>query len=152
RYLLVSRRKVTSRTVRVFSIALFIRLVIGALLRAQVAADGPSLDHPLWVLGAATEVFMVLVIIWGVLRHSKPAWIVCTIGLVIVALSLITMKLAGMGKLPWVHLDGETTETLVKWTNGIAIGGGVVIALAMFFGSLRAYFTFFTTVPIGGVW
>jgi hypothetical protein len=32
------------------------------------------------------------------------------------------------------------------------IGGGVLSGVAMLFGVLRAYFTFFSTVPIGGVW
>src|SRR6185437_10685568 len=34
----------------------------------------------------------------------------------------------------------------------IVIAGGVLAMLALFFGVLRAFFTFFTTVPIGGVW
>ena len=34
----------------------------------------------------------------------------------------------------------------------MGIVGIVFAVLAMFFGMLRAFFTFFTTVPIGGVW
>src|SRR5262249_26717616 len=34
----------------------------------------------------------------------------------------------------------------------LMIGGAILAGNAVFFGTLRAFFTFFTTVPIGGVW
>ena len=56
--------------------------------------------------------------------------------------------------LPMVHLDADpdARRSCRSLTVVACIARDPGRGLAMFFGSLRAFFTFFTTVPIGGVW
>src|SRR5262249_45496368 len=51
-----------------------------------------------------------------------------------------------------VHLDPDVVALLKQGMKIAAVISGLLVGVAMFFGTLRAYFTFFTTVPIGGVW
>src|SRR5262249_34496427 len=50
------------------------------------------------------------------------------------------------------HIDPERVPSIERALKTAAVIGGALAVLAMFFGTLRCYFTFFTTVPIGGVW
>jgi ABC-type lipoprotein release transport system permease subunit len=65
---------------------------------------------------------------------------------------LLGLLLLGLSKLPFVHLDPEQVIAVKAAVTISAYVGGGLAGLAMFFGCIRAYFTFFTTVPIGGVW
>jgi lipoprotein-releasing system permease protein len=50
---------------------------------------------------------------------------------------------------------GVSLAARVAWSQAFSIGGYVAFALAglaLFFGLLRLWFTFFTVVPLGGVW
>jgi lipoprotein-releasing system permease protein len=152
RYLQVVSPKVTPRTKRAIAIGIASAVGAGALRWTRVVDQAPGFDNPVWVAGMAALVFVGAVIIWGVLRFSRPALWICLLGLGVIGLSLLGWKIIGLGKLPFLHLDPETADNVVRTTNMTAIGGAVLAAVAMFFGSLRAYFTFFTTVPIGGVW
>jgi lipoprotein-releasing system permease protein len=152
RYLLVHDPKVTARTKRLVAIGIASAVAAGALRWTRVVDQSPGLDNPFWVAWIAALVFVGVVIIWGVLRFSKPALVICLFGLGVLGLALLGGKVVGLGKLPFLHLDPETTDSVLRTTNITWIGGAFVAAVAMFFGSLRAYFTFFTTVPIGGVW
>jgi lipoprotein-releasing system permease protein len=149
RYLLVAHTKVSRKTRWLLVIGLAGRLAVTVLRLSHVTSDT---DQRLLVAGVVPLAFMGIVIFWGVLRHSKPAMLLCVLGILVVALSAAGWKLVGLGMLPFVHFDPETSDDVLKVTNITAIVGGVLIGLAMFFGSLRAFFTFFTTVPIGGVW
>lgn len=83
-------------------------------------------------------------------RVSRPAVIMLLIGLVILVLSVGGYWLVARDKVPFIA--AESVTGVLQGLNIAAIGGGVVMGLAVFFGGLRARFTFFTTVPIGGVW
>ena len=153
RYLLVHDPKVTGRTKLALAAGIVAGVLLGALRQIRIFHVRVQLDDPVWIIGGLVLlVFFAAVIIGGVLRYSRPALVICLLGLVVLGLSLFGLKVVGPGKLPFVHFDAETADNVLKVTNGTAILGGVLVALAMFFGSLRAYFTFFTTVPIGGVW
>jgi lipoprotein-releasing system permease protein len=60
--------------------------------------------------------------------------------------------LISYNKLPLLRFGPERQQLLLQVFNIVAIIGGALAGLAKFFGCLRAFFTFFTTVPIGGVW
>jgi lipoprotein-releasing system permease protein len=152
RYLLVADPKVTPRTKRAIAIGVAAAVGAGALRWTRIVDEAPGFGNPAWIAGMAALVFVGAVIIWGVLRFSRPALMICLLGLGVLALSLLGWKVIGLGKLPLLQLGPETADNVLKVTNVTAIVGGALVALAMFFGSLRAYFTFFTTVPIGGVW
>jgi lipoprotein-releasing system permease protein len=84
-------------------------------------------------------------------RLSIPALAMFLLGIVVAGASSLwihfaTPKLGPFGTIP----DG--TRKLLLVLSFVRIGGAVFMGLAAFFGSLRARFTFFTTVPIGGVW
>src|SRR6185503_18706199 len=131
RYLLVVDPKVTARTKRALAVGIAAVVVAATLRGAGVVDDVPGFDHPAWVAQIAALVFVGLVIISGVLRYSRPALMICLLGLGVLALSLIVWKVIGLGKLSLLHLDSDTAENILKTTNGTAILGGVLVALAM---------------------
>jgi lipoprotein-releasing system permease protein len=152
RYLLVANRKVRPLTTRLLSggLALLIAVALVRITRLDPATQG--LRNPLWILELASFGFIVAVVFVGVLPTSKPALIVGVSGLVKLVVSLVVLKLVGLSKVPFVHLDPDQVIAVkTAFTIVGGVGAGLVL-LAMFFGCIRAYFTFFTTVPIGGVW
>ncbi|HSR96413.1 MAG TPA: ABC transporter permease [Kofleriaceae bacterium] len=152
RYLLVARVKV-SRRVQWMLLAGFTAQLVGALLLLGfIDAGNPRLALALWILAGVSFLFNALVVFIGVLRHSKPALIIGIIGIVLLGLSLLLLRLVGRGTVPLFHLEPETALDVLRVASGTAILGAVLVLLAMLFGTLRAFFTFFTTVPIGGVW
>jgi lipoprotein-releasing system permease protein len=109
---------------------------------------------------ASTEGLLLVVAIlvntstvfWFVIRHSKPSMVGFLIGLFVAVASLALTHLVAKNQLPFIKLDMDTQLSILQVTGISALAGWAVVGLATFFGSLRAFFTFFTTVPIGGVW
>src|SRR5205085_368339 len=89
---------------------------------------------------------------WFVIRHSKPAAIGFLTGCVIAVASIGLTRLTLHNNLPFITLGSDMQLTLLQVFGISSLVGWVVVGLCAFFGSLRAFFTFFTTVPIGGVW
>lgn len=84
-------------------------------------------------------------------KVSKLALILLVIGLVIGLGATAAVKLIVQGSNPL----GLTLEGLVLWATVLLIVQGVgftLAALSLYFGILRIFFTFFTVVPLGGVW
>ncbi len=102
-----------------------------------------------WVANILALAMAVTVIY--VLRHSKPALYTffASVALSIIAAVAVNF-LVVPAKTPFDDAGGPVV--LIKALVITNIGAAVLAGLAMFFGSLRSIFTFFTTVPIGGVW
>lgn len=153
RYLLVANRKLAPRTEWLLAACAIAGAVFGLVRLFGVGAATPSLTDPVWLAGAAGLAFLVAVVYLGVLPYSKPSLILGLIGLVVLVLALAGAKLLAWHRFQLlVHIDPFLAADLGPVTKYAAIVGGVLTFLAMLFGTLRAYFTFFTTVPIGGVW
>ncbi len=85
-------------------------------------------------------------------RHvSKPAIIAGIVGLVL-GIAGVVMNTMLSHHVVFDYDPDEVPRWLTYTILGLVIGGFALAALSVFFGTLRAYFTFFTTVPIGGVW
>ncbi|HEX3759475.1 MAG TPA: ABC transporter permease, partial [Kofleriaceae bacterium] len=151
RYLLVARRKVRPRTQRRLAVSLGLVAAI-AVLRLFVTL---GTFHRIDVLLAAEVVALglVLAIVFvGVLPHSKPSLVLGLFGLLVFVPALIGSHLLGAGMLSISGLAPDQMGVVYQGLKIAELGGGVLVGLAIFFGSLRVLFTFFTTVPIGGVW
>jgi lipoprotein-releasing system permease protein len=155
RYLLNHRQRVTPR----------IRLMIVVGVAAYLACFGASLlldglsfkggfdpRNPLHDALALTSVYLLAVVVGGVLRFSKPAMVVFFIGVAVTGLGWLSEWLVASGQLPFFAPEGDARVMALRVLGFVKIGGGALAGLALFFGCLRAFFTFFTTVPIGGVW
>ncbi|MDB4961794.1 MAG: hypothetical protein JWP01_1793 [Myxococcales bacterium] len=142
RYLLVPEPKVTRRVKITLAIALGVRIVWALLNEGGLGARA-------W---GATLVLVIIVVV-GVLRYSRPALWVFIIGVTLAVASAVLTSLISADMLPFVRADNPEVKILVLQGLGISmlVGGGLG-GLSCFFGCLRAFFTFFTTVPIGGVW
>jgi lipoprotein-releasing system permease protein len=149
RYLLGSRRQGLQRVwPRLIALAL-----VGVMEYVREQAVGASLVSQLLLIAEALGFTVVgLMVFWRVLQHSKPALVTGIVGLVIFLPSAICYVLLGRGMLPSFHLDVEQLTSLHMVVKGAAFIGALIVGLAIFVGSLRARFTFFTTVPIVGVW
>lgn len=111
-----------------------------------------SFSDPLSILLVVALTANIIVVFWFVIRHSKPSMVGFFVGLFVAVVSIVLTRLVTKNQLPFVHLEPETQLQILQVTGVSAIAGWVVVGLATFFGALRAFFTFFTTVPIGGVW
>ena len=156
RYLLVANTKVTPTTKQLI-LAGTGAWIVFAVLRAlgvgpEAAAQHGPLSDPLWIGQLTALVFVGVVTFLGVLRHSRVATITCEVGLVLTAVGVIGSIPSLLGHLPVIELDPDQQIIALQVLNVVSIIGAVLAGLAMFFGCLRAFFTFFTTVPIGGVW
>lgn len=152
RYLLVASCKVSPRNRWLLAIGFGVQLAGTALLLAFIDGDHTRLATALWILAGVCFLFNTVVVFFGVLRHSRPALIIGIIGLALLGASLLLLRLLSRGTLLLVHFEPETALEILRYASGAAILGAVLFLLAMLFGTLRAFFTFFTTVPIGGVW
>ncbi len=150
RYLLIYNHRVTLRTKIALTILLGLRLVLW--LGFGVGIRIGSWWDPLEVLAVATSVSMVVVMFWGILRFSKLSEIVFVVGVVIGGGSVLFGSLVDTGKLPFITLGPDARLQWLQITGITMLGGFALAGLAAFFGTLRGFFTFFTTVPIGGVW
>lgn len=147
RYLLNAQHKVSRRVQVLIGVGLFIYVAL------QVTGFAPfSLGSPLHIVAVVNFAVLGLVVFWGVLRHSRPAMVAFLVGVLLIVISLIGTRLAADNKLPFMHLGEEQRRAVLAAIGIVGIAGGVLLGLATFFGGLRAFFTFFTTVPIGGVW
>ena len=152
RYLMVAHRKVRPITTLLLAIGLPVMIAF-ILVCAFCFEPNFALVHTrAFIALMAALVFVVVVVFAGVLPYSKPALILGVISIVVLVLSLVALELVGLPRLPLVHLDPAQVEALKPALAITAIASGVFAVIAMLFGCLRGYFTFFTTVPIGGVW
>lgn len=148
RYLLVAQPKVKSRTKWAVGILFVARMVCQILFGAGIGKG--SWDSPIFDVERAVEAAFVATIVFGVLVYSRPALWTFIIG---VGLSVVGLALYFAIARHWLTFpNGEVPKWLAVTDLVLIIGGGVLSGLALFFGFLRAFFTFFTTVPIGGVW
>jgi lipoprotein-releasing system permease protein len=157
RYLLIAQPKVTRNTKIALLVAIGVRAAwwfasgegFGATFLAYMN-PAKSADA---VITAVTTSAIAVIVFWGVLRHSRPAMWAFVIGIATGIVSNLLIKLMVLGKAPILSSLLPETQLRIVFGFGIASLVGFAFAgLATFFGSLRAFFTFFTTVPIGGVW
>ncbi len=156
RYLLIPHPKVTRigkiAVVASFLCVLALRTFNGgdlALIFQTLANPFSSTEGLLFLVAVIANIAIVF---WFVIRHSRPSMVGFLIGLVVAIGSVVVGRLVAKNQLPFIKLDMDTQLSILQVTGISAIAGGFVVGLATFFGSLRAFFTFFTTVPIGGVW
>lgn len=84
-------------------------------------------------------------------RVSRLALIIFLIAVGLGGTALVMEKVVRMSSNPL----GLGLAAMVRWGEVLSIGGLIAFALAglaVFFGALRLFFTFFTVVPLGGVW
>ena len=157
RYLLVAQPKVTRNTKIALLAAIGVRIAwwIGAdqgFAATFLAYMAPTASTTS-LITAITSSAIGVVVFWGVLRHSRPAMWAFLIGIGTGILCNVVIKLMVSGKAPLLSSLVPETQVRIVFGLGIASLVGFAFAgLATFFGTLRAFFTFFTTVPIGGVW
>jgi lipoprotein-releasing system permease protein len=151
RYLLVANRKVRPLTWRLLFGSL---VLIGVLawLRSQSILPALEWNDALLYAELVLLGFVVVVVYQGILPYSTPSLILGMVGLMMLVPSGVNYYLLSRGKLPFLHLGIEEMVVIMPKFFDIVLAGAVSAGIAMFFGTLRAYFTFFTTVPIGGVW
>lgn len=157
RYLLVAHPKVTRTTKLLLLVAIAVRvgwwIASGHGVTQTMVAFLAPIDSPVYATTVVTTSAIVLIVLWGVLRHSRPAMWAFVIGVVLGLASQVLARAVTGDMLPFVSdLDLETKIQVLKVIGIVALAGYAFAALATFFGILRAFFTFFTTVPIGGVW
>ena len=150
RYLLVPHPKVTRLTKWMIVGGFVFRL--GCQIAFAAGVGAANYHNPLWDLERASEAFLLAVIVGGVLVHSKPALYAFIFGAVVTSVGG-ALNAAKTYNLIYAHQIGDAVPS---WFGvvvlALVIGGSILAFLAIFFGMLRAFFTFFTTVPIGGVW
>ncbi|HEY4241617.1 MAG TPA: FtsX-like permease family protein [Kofleriaceae bacterium] len=155
RYLMNSPSRV-SADVR-FWLGLFAILGEGLLL-LFICRIGPHpgapMSDPFVVADRGVALAIYCLLIGGVLRHSKVGWWVYwsanALGLAALVLSLAAkVKATPMTEFGDISEFWDTFSKAAWWTF---VGSLAVAFLASFCGSLRGFFTFFTTVPIVGVW
>ena len=149
RYLLVAQPKVTKTTKWVIA-GLFLgrfacQIAFGAGLGDR------SFANPIFDVERMIELSLVVAIVAGVLVHSRPALYTFFFGLFVSAVGVALYYAAIKHVVVHFRIDD-----IPRWYSILALilmaAGAILPGLALFFGFLRAFFTFFTTVPIGGVW
>ena len=149
RYLLVFENKVTFAARLAPFVALTLGLVIGLDARDDIGLPTSIAA----ILGTAT--FGIVAWTAGILRHSRPGYWVFVIGMVLLLGAIVALDIVRSGHVPRGPFEDPldpTTQALLQTFDIVKIAGAVLAGLALFFGTLRSFFTFFTTVPIGGVW
>ena len=147
RYMLVYAPRVKLRHLGLLAGLIALRVVLG-FAGMQFVPDEPG--SPLAITGFFLDGTIVIVWYLGIIRYSKLAAIFFVFGITLMLHCLQIDRIAAHGKLPLFDL--EQARMIRQVAGGTLIFGGVVAFLAWFFGTMRAGFTFFTTVPIGGVW
>ncbi|HET9627087.1 MAG TPA: ABC transporter permease [Kofleriaceae bacterium] len=150
RYLLDSRRHVTWRTKLLLTVGALFIAVVSLGMQSDPATTGKV--SPMWIAQLVALGFVAVVLFTGVLRFSKPARITAALGLGIFAIAYAMILIWGPDPHHPIEMMSENRQWFLLAVFWIRNVGGGLAGLAMFFGSLRAFFTFFTTVPIGGVW
>ncbi len=150
RYLLVFESKVTKRT-RVTAVIGLLIVVYAALSWNRYLGQASLPRSPQLLFALAC--FLGIVVAWGILRHSKLAFSLFCVGVgVMLAGTVVSDILRPIDPGAFRIADHDGSAGLRQALGIASLVGGVLAALALFFGTLRAFFTFFTTVPIGGVW
>ncbi|HEY5933593.1 MAG TPA: FtsX-like permease family protein [Kofleriaceae bacterium] len=148
RYLLVPASKVT-RTTKIM-IAIGLSGAVGFRLLHGLAG-GPLWWWLMTILAGVFGLFLFIVVLIGVLRFSKPAFIVVLITFSVGVLATTIVVLAQL-KILMADMKPDQVKDIVNITNLVALIAFALAGIATMIGSLRAFFTFFTTVPIVGVW
>jgi len=150
RYLLVPSPHVTRTTKWVVS-CLLVLLVLSISTLGTGIDDRRFWANPIWTLNLVLGALLAVVLVTRVLIYTRPALYLFIFGVVIL---LWGMTISWMMKHQILFHHGiEGIPPIQKITViSLHVAGGVLAGLALFFGCLRAFFTFFTTVPIGGVW
>ncbi len=156
RYLLVANPKVTRLGKWAVGLSLLASVAMitisgGFFVALAKVVIAPLADVQTMLLLAAI-VTNVVFVFWCVIRHSKPSMVGFLVGLFVAVGSIAMTRLVAKNQLPFITLSMDQQLSVLQVTGITAIAGWLVVGLAAFFGSLRAFFTFFTTVPIGGVW
>ena len=150
RYLLVAKPKVSKITVYALVSIVVLRVLMQVLYGAGF--DHLSLKDPVFDANRALELALIVMIVVRVLIYVRPALYTFATGLVMIGVAYGVFQLATHHFL--IHFTAEAG--IPSWFPLtiliIGAGGAVLAGLALFFGFLRGTFTFFTTVPIGGVW
>jgi len=150
RYLLVFESKVTRRT-RVAAVLGVVFVTYAALSWNHYLGPISLPRSPQLIFSLAC--YLGIVVAWGILRHSKISFGLFCIGVgVMLAGTTLSDILRPVDLGGFRISDNDPTAQLRQVLGLASLVGGVLAALALFFGTLRAFFTFFTTVPIGGVW
>ena len=156
RYLLVAHPKVTRTGKLVIGGTLLASMILRIFAGGDLAMIANTVTRPfdntLATLLLVSVLANVAAVFWFVIRHSKPAMVGFLAGVVIALASIGLTRLTLYNKLPFITLGSDLQLTLLQIFGVSALVGWIVVGLCAFFGSLRAFFTFFTTVPIGGVW
>lgn len=151
RYLLNMVRKMPPNTGLLLAIGLGALALIALLRALGLDPAARYLRNPMWDAEIAALLFVVVVEFRQVLPHSKPALIFGILGMVVFVPSLAGY-IAIDHNLLKLHLDPDRLQAVMQGLKTAAVASGLVVGISMLFGTLRAYYTFFTTVPIGGVW
>ncbi len=150
RYLLVAEPKVAKSTKWALATIFLVRLALQFAFGAGLGSR--HLSNPVFTIDRLLETVLVVVIVGGVLIYSRPALYAFFFGIFVSAGGYVLVYLATHHL--FVHFPRDLG--IPRWYTILALvlmaSGGILSFLALFFGFLRAFFTFFTTVPIGGVW
>ncbi len=147
RYLLVYSPAITLRTVIILASMIAVRAAMAVAGIELIPADPQSLGA---IAGSLLDTAIIVTWYFTLVRHSRLSSIFYLFGLTLFLQCLAIDQLAAHGRLPF--LDLEQARTIRQAIGIVAIIGSAIWGLAWFFGTLRSAFTFFTTVPIGGVW
>ncbi|MDX2087689.1 MAG: ABC transporter permease [Kofleriaceae bacterium] len=152
RYLLVFDIKVTKLASTGVLLAVGVAVYLAISWSGHLGVFALPVSRPLVI---ALTTYLAVASAWGIVRHSKLSFYIVCISVGVLLVSMIAVDivrtLAPVG-VPEDFLVEDKYKQLRTVLGFVSLGAGVVAALAMFFGTLRAFFTFFTTVPIGGVW
>ena len=152
RYLLVPQPRVLAFTKRIIGAALIARLACWLLVLLGVGGGAIDVRDPLWLAETLSTMFLVAVVFWGVLRHSKPATYVFVFSVLVVLACIVATWVLTKRPASFIEAPDEHRVLALQIISVTMNIFGALAGIAMFFGILRAFFSFFTTVPIGGVW
>ena len=154
RYLLVPSSRVTYTT----KILIVIGLVgtVGFRLLYEIPVTlGPTMGlYWMWLTLGLASLFglgLFVVVVVGVVRFSKPAFVVVLVTFGVGTLATVLLVLIRQRVLLG-EMRADQIKGVIHVFNLVALIAFGVAAIATMIGSLRAFFTFFTTVPIVGVW
>ncbi|HLL22653.1 MAG TPA: ABC transporter permease [Kofleriaceae bacterium] len=137
-----------------FGLGLLVVLMVWARVLPMIGVpmSNPELTDPRVVIAGVFSLALIVAVLFYLLRHSRP-------GLYTFVACIAVAVLAGAAVRIFVVPAASPFESptgmplwLITGLAFVQLGAIVIAGLALFFGSLRAIFTFFTTVPIGGVW
>lgn len=150
RYLLVAKPKVSKVTVYSLVAIVVLRVVVQLLYGSGF--DHLSWKDPVFDANRALELALVIMIVVRVLIHVRPALYTFVIGLALIGIAYGVFELALHRILIHFTIEAGIPPWFPVAIVVVGAAGAVLAVLALFFGFLRGTFTFFTTVPIGGVW